>query len=98
MSSAPDLAEHGKCRLYVNGKLAGETAGGQSYVGSDNVTKDVDGGRTMDLDMPIQLCGNADNDQDHHFDGTIAYLGELSATSSLSISCPGLCSKPSDTF
>lgn len=60
----------------MNGKLAGETVGGQSYAGSDNMTKDVDGGRPMELDMPIQLCSNADNDASHHFDGTIAYLGD----------------------
>ena len=59
----------------MNGKLAGQTVGGQTYVGSDGVPKDVDGGRPMDLDLPIQLCGNAANDPLRHFDGTIAYLG-----------------------
>ncbi|KAK9861129.1 hypothetical protein WJX84_008851 [Apatococcus fuscideae] len=62
-------------RLYVNGKLAGQTVGGQTYVGSDRVQKEVDGGRAMDLDLPIQLCGNRANDPTRHFDGTIAYLG-----------------------
>ena len=64
------------CRMYLDGQLAGQIATGQTYVGSDGVQKDVQGGRPMYLDRPLQLCNNEDDDPRRHFFGWIAYLGK----------------------
>ena len=64
------------CRLYVNGELAGQIVSGQTYIGSDGSRKNIEGGGPMNLDQPIRLCNNEDNDPERHFDGFIAYLGE----------------------
>ncbi len=63
------------CRLFVDGKRAGEIAEGRSYTNDQGVQTTIDGGDPILLNGNVVLCSRSDATSERHFDGKLAYLG-----------------------
>ncbi|CAK0785312.1 hypothetical protein CVIRNUC_008519 [Coccomyxa viridis] len=61
-------------RMYVDGLLAGQMEGNQTYVGSDGMQRDVDGGKPMVIDGKMALCGRSDDTPQRGYTGSLAEL------------------------